>query len=237
MSPYVAYATSFNPTAGSNPPEVGSVAAFDPTTAKSKEIGFKYTPRGTNLLLAGSLFDIEQENGLVSQTFESDQGVQLSRLVQSGVLRSRGGEIEAAASFDNGFSLLASYSYIDMEIVKGDDDLNNGNILSSIPHHTASMWLDYTMKYGPAKGLGFGGGVRYIGSSFGNDENTFKNDDRTFLDLAAHYELVGLDSRFKGARLQLNVSNVADLEKDICQSDYCYRDKGRTILGSLRYRW
>ena len=236
FSPYVAYATSFTPTAGTSPPDEETQAAFDPTTAKSKEVGFKLTPRGTNVLLAGSLFDIEQENGLVSESFDR-AGVTLSRLVQTGVLRSRGGEIEAAASFGNGFSLLASYSYIDMTIVEGGDPENNGNILSSIPRHTASMWLDYTIKYGPAKGLGFGGGVRYIGSSFGDDENTFKNDDRTFLDLAAHYELVGLDSRFNGARLQLNVNNVADLEKDICQSDYCYRDKGRTILGSLRYRW
>lgn len=237
FSPYIAYATSFNPTAGTSPPDADTVAAFDPTSAKSKEVGFKYTPRGTNILLAGALFDIEQENGLVSQNFESDEGLELSRLVQTGALRSRGGEIEAAASFDNGFSLLASYSSIDMEIVKGEPPENNGNTLSSIPHHTASMWIDYTMKYGAARGLGFGGGVRYIGTSFGNDENTFKNEARTFVDLAAHYDLDGLDARFKGARLQLNVSNVADVEKDICQSDYCYRDKGRTVLGSLRYRW
>lgn len=238
FSPYVAYATSFNPTAGaSNPADSDEVeAAFDPTTARSKEIGFKFSPKHSNILLAGSLFDIEQENGLVSETVF--QGlIPLSRLVQAGVLRSRGGELEGAASFDNGLSLLASYSYIDMTIVSGGDPENNGNILSSTPRHTASMWIDYTMKYGAARGLGFGGGLRFIGTSFGNDENTFKNDARTFVDLAAHYDLENLDAKFKGARLQLNVSNVADVEKDICQSDYCYRDKGRTILGSLRYRW
>lgn len=236
LAPYIAYATSFNPIAGTSPPDEENPDAFDPTTAKSKEIGFKYAPTGINLLIAGSLFEIEQENGLVAQTFVRD-GVQLSRLVQAGVLRSRGGEIEGTASFENGLSVLASYSYIDMTIVNGDDGANNGNTLSSTPHHTASFWIDYTIKEGIARGLGFGGGVRYVGTSFGNDENTFKNESRTFVDLSTHYDLEGLDRSFKGARLQLNVTNVADIEKDVCQSDYCYRDKGRTIIGSLRYRW
>lgn len=235
LSPYVAYATSFNPIAGTNPPEVDDAAAFDPTSAKSKEVGFKYIPPGTNISLASAIFEIEQENGLVAETFERD-GVQLSRLVQAGILRSRGFEIESAASLDNGFSFLVSYSYIDMTIVEGDEGLS-GNTLSSIPHHTASLWADYTFKYGPAQGFGFGGGIRYIGTSYGNDENTFKNEARTLVDAAAHYDLEGFDPQFKGARLQFNVSNIFDTEKDVCQADYCYRDQGRMILGSLRYRW
>jgi iron complex outermembrane receptor protein len=236
FAPYIAYATSFSPTAGTAPPDADTQAAFDPSTAESKEVGFKYAPPGLNLLIAGSLFDIDQKNGLVSETFERN-GVQLSRLVQTGELRSRGGEIEAAASFDNGWSLLASYSYIDMEIVDGGDPANNGNTLSSIPHQTVSLWADYTFKYGVAAGFGIGGGVRYIGSSYGNDENTFKNEARTLFDAAAHYDLVNWNRSLKGARLQLNVSNIFDTEKDICQSDYCYRDKGRTVLGRRRYRW
>ena len=235
LTPYIAYATSFSPTAGTSPPDADTQAAFDPSTAKSKEIGFKYLPPGMNILIAGSLFDIEQQNGLVAETFERD-GVQLSRLVQTGILNSRGGEIEAAATF-GGWNFLASYSYIDMEIVDGGDPTNNGNTLSSIPQHTASLWAGYSFKYGMLTGFGLGAGVRYIGESFGNDENTFKNEDRTLFDAAAHYDLASIDQRFKGARLQLNVSNIFDTEKDICQADYCYRDKGRAVLGSLRYRW
>lgn len=235
FAPYVAYATSFNPTAGTNPPEVDDAAAFDPTSSKSKEVGFKFTPPGTNISVASAIFDIEQENGLVSETFERD-GVQLSRLVQAGILRSRGFEIEVAASLGSGFSVLTSYSYIDMTIVEGSEGVA-GNTLSSTPHHTASIWADYTFQSGSARGLGFGGGVRYIGTSFGNDENTFKNEARTLVDAAAHYDLEELGSQFKGARLQFNVNNVFDTEKDICQSDYCYRDLGRTMIGSLRYRW
>ena len=187
-------------------------------------------------MIAGSLFDIEQENGLVSETFERD-GVQLSRLVQTGALRSRGAELEAAASFENGWSFLASYSYIDMEIVDGGDPENNGNTLSSIPRHTASLWADYSFKYGYLAGFGLGGGVRYIGTSYGNDENTFKNAARTLFDAAGHYDLENWSPDLKGARLQVNVTNLFDTEKDTCQSDYCYRDKGRTIISSIRYRW
>jgi len=236
LSPYVAYGTSFSPTAGTSPPDEDTQAAFDPSTARSKEIGFKYAPPGINLLIAGSVFDIQQQNGLVSETFDRD-GVQLSRLVQTGALRSRGAEIEAAATFDNGWSFLASYSYIDMEIVDGGDPANNGNTLSSIPRHTAALWADYSFKYGALAGFGLGGGVRYIGTSYGNDENTFQNAARTLFDLAGHYDLENWDRSLKGARLQVNVSNLFDTEKDICQSDYCYRDKGRTIISGIRYRW
>jgi iron complex outermembrane receptor protein len=109
--------------------------------------------------------------------------------------------------------------------------------LSSTPRHLFSIWGDYTISDGALRGLGFGSGVRYTGTSFGNDRNSFKNDARGIVDAEVHYDLAGLDAQFAGARLQLNVSNVFDKLVDTCSSDYCYQDQGRTILGSLRYRW
>ena len=55
--------------------------------------------------------------------------------------------------------------------------------------------------------------------------------------LAAHYDLAGLAAQFAGARLQLNVTNIADKRDTVCSDNYCYQDQGRTVLGSLRYRW
>ena len=131
---------------------------------------------------------------------------------------------------------MASYSYVDMRI-EDNANGNEGNVLSSIPFNTASFWGDYTLRSGPADGLGFGLGVRYIGSSFGNDENTFKNAGHTLFDMESHYDLARLDPTLRGARLQLNINNIADKRVDVCSSDYCYLDQGRTVIGSLRYRW
>ena len=112
-----------------------------------------------------------------------------------------------------------------------------GTRLSSTPRHLFSVWGDYTIERRRVARARLRLGVRYTGTSFGNDRNTFENGARGIVDAAMHYDLVGPRAQFDGARLQLNVSNVFDKLVDTCSSDYCYQDQGRTVLGSLRYRW
>lgn len=230
FAPYIAYGTSFLPNAGVSQ---ATQTPFDPTTSKSKEAGIKYFVPGRSASVTTAVFEIEQENGLVAQFVPSLNQV---ATVQAGVLRARGFDIDATASLGSGLSVLASYAYLDMTIVEGDDG-TNGNKRSSVPRHTFSLYGDYTMQSGAFRGLGFGAGVRYIGTSFGDEENTFGNEARALVDAAAHYDLAALDPKFTGARLQLNATNIFDTEKDVCSSNYCYRDQGRSVLGSLRYRW
>ncbi len=229
FAPYIAWGTSFVPNVG-----VFESKPFKPTTAESKEIGFKYLVPGYNASLNSALFDIEQDGGIFTDP-NSQQ------TVQRGTLRSRGFEIEGVTTLTNGLSLQASYTYVDMKIIEGSDVFGvndvSGNTLSSTPRHLFSIWGDYTIDQGRLRGLGFGTGVRYTGTSYGNDTNTFENGARGIVDAAAHYDLAGLDAQFAGARLQLNVTNVFDKLVDTCSDDYCYEDQGRTVLGSLRYRW
>ena len=72
-----------------------------------------------------------------------------------------------------------------------------------MPRHRASLWADYTIPGGVLEGLGFGGGVRYIGSSYGDDANSFRVAAVTLVDAALHYEWSNL-------KLQLNASNLFD---------------------------
>ncbi|CAA2140812.1 TonB-dependent siderophore receptor [Hyphomicrobium sp. ghe19] len=232
LSPYVAYGTGFVANSGT---DFITGKPFDASKSESKEVGLKYFVPGYNASISSAVFDIQQTNGIQTQCAKRNNVTECGS-VQTGVLRSRGFEIEGTATLDNGLSLLASYSYIDMRI-EDDTAGTEGNVLSSIPFNTASFWGDYTLRSGPAAGLGFGFGVRYIGSSFGDDENTFKNAGHTLFDMAAHYDLSRFDPSLKGARLQLNINNVADKEVDVCSSNYCYLDQGRTVIGSLRYRW
>ncbi|WP_181704901.1 TonB-dependent siderophore receptor [Chthonobacter rhizosphaerae] len=226
LVPYALYSTSFAPNVGI----LVDGTPARPTEGEQVEVGVKYQIPDTNAVITASLFDIRQTNGVV---FDASSGV--NEQVQLD-LRSRGFEIEGAASFRNGLSLIASYAYVDLTIERGAAG-TAGNRLSSVPHHTASLWADYTIPSGPAVGLGFGAGVRYVGASFGDDLNTFENDARVLVDAAVHYDLGGLDPDLEGTRLQVNATNLFDDREVTCTSGYCYREAGRSVIASLRYRW
>ena len=227
----VAYAnlsTSFAPNIGVVYDDITSdeTRPADPTRSTQREIGLKYAPEDTNLLVTASLFDIDQRDGVV---YDASTGPNKQRQLD---LNSRGIELEAAASWDNGWSTIASYTHMRLKIEEGAAG-TNGNELSGTPNDVLSLWGKYDFQDGPAAGLGLGAGIRYVGESFGDDLNTIENDDRVFVDLAATYDV----PQAPGVQAQLNVKNVFDSEKQTCTSGYCYRDEGRTWTASLRKRF
>jgi iron complex outermembrane receptor protein len=234
LVPYVNYSTSFSPNIGlvyddpSSPTAVGRVAR--PTVATQKEIGVKYEVPDYNAVLSAAVFDIEQKDGVV---FDASSGVNRQRQLD---LRSRGFEFEANASLDNGLSVIASYTYLQMEILRGATG-TEGKELSATPNHTFSLWGHYGFQNGPLDGLGLGAGVRVVGSSYGDDLNSFTNDARVFADAAVSYDFGRKNPDWDGLSLQVNAKNVFDTRKQMCSAGYCYRDEGRSVLGSLRYRF
>jgi iron complex outermembrane receptor protein len=40
-----------------------------------------------------------------------------------------------------------------------------------------------------------------------------------------------------GLTLQINAKNLFNSREKICSAGYCYKDEGRTVMGSLRYRF
>jgi iron complex outermembrane receptor protein len=240
--PFANYSTSFAPNVGlvydrpRDPTDLGRVAL--PTTGEQYEIGVKYEIPDTNAVVTASYFNIDQTNGVV---FDTTSGVNKQRQLD---LNSRGVEIEANASFDNGLSVIASYTYLDMTIERGGDiDLGSGpqptdgNQLSSTPNHIVSLWGHYAFNDGPLAGLGLGAGVRYLGESFGDDLNTFKNADRAFVDAAVSYDFGVKNPEMEGLSLQVNAKNLFDTRKQNCSAGYCYWDEGRSVFASMRYRF
>lgn len=222
--------SSFSPNTGLVYDDVTSDngRAADPTTAFQKEIGLKYELPGSESLITASLFDIQQDDGIV---FDTSTGVNKQRQLD---LRSRGFELEAQANLTESVRMIGAYTYLDMEIEKGAVG-TSGNQLSATPNHTASLWAFYEPQQGALRGFGFGGGLRYIGESYGDDENTFQNDAYVFADLAVSYDLgrIGYD----GVQFQVNVKNVFDETGQTCSAGYCYRYEGRTATASVRYRF
>jgi iron complex outermembrane receptor protein len=229
ISPYVAYARSFQPTLGVSQ----SGTAFRPTTAEQTEIGVKYQPVGTNILLTAALFDITQQN----LTTPDPTNPLFS--VQTGEGRSRGVELEAAVSLNEGLKLIGSYTYTDMEVTKTNIPAQLGKQFVVMPRNQAALWADYTFQQGQFAGFGFGGGIRYIGDSYGDAANTILIPSYALFDATVHYDLSYLDPKLKGVKLTLNARNLFDkYYVASCTSlQACYLGAGREIAGSIRYTW
>lgn len=229
LVPYASFSTAFSPNVGWNST---TGAPFKPTTSTQEEIGVKYLLPDTNVMLTAAFFNIDQKNGLFYQVIDG-----VNTQVQRGKLRSRGVELEAVASLDNGLSLAASYTYTDLRILEGTEG-TVGNYVSSVPFHIASLWTNYTVPEDmPLYGLSGGLGARYIGSSYGDDSNTLVNGSRVLFDASLRFDFKAVDPKYDGLSLQVNATNIFDRRDTTCTSGYCYLDTGRAVIGSLRYTW
>ncbi|MFC3324990.1 TonB-dependent receptor domain-containing protein [Mesorhizobium cantuariense] len=173
---------------------------------------------------------MDQKDGVV---FDASTGINKQRQLD---LNSRGVELEANASLDNGFSFIASYTYLRVKIERGAEG-TDGKELSATPNHILSLWGHYQFENGTLEGLGLGTGVRVAGSSYGDDTNTFRNSARAFVDASLSYDFGYRNPKLEGVKLQVNAKNLFDNQKTICSAGYCYRDEGRSLFASLRYRF
>lgn len=222
LAPYGSYATSFNPTLGTD----AEGNTFEPETGEQFEVGVKYQPPGWNAFVTLSAFDIRQRNVLTTDPDDNRY------YVQTGEVRSRGIELEGVATFGSGLDLIAAYALIEAEITDSNDGIE-GNTPYGIPLHRASFWADYTIPDGRFEGLGAGLGVRYVGETFGDDANTFKVPDSVVFDAALHYTRGNL-------AFALNASNLLDTR--YVASCYtaeagCFFGEGLEVIGTVKYRW
>jgi iron complex outermembrane receptor protein len=222
LAPYVSYSHSFQPTVGTD----FAGKAFRPTTGDQYEAGLKYQPADGNGLLTASVYQITQQNSLTI-----DPNHTLFQ-VQQGETRLRGVELEGRWNIGPNLSLYGDYTYSNSKVTQTNDLPSLGKQIALLPKQQASLGADYTIVDGALAGLGFGGGVRYVGDHYGDIYNDWKTPSYTLLDAAVHYDVGDW-------RLQLNVSNLTDKEYvSACNSAvWCYYGYERTVTASARYRW
>ncbi|WHA42654.1 TonB-dependent siderophore receptor [Agrobacterium larrymoorei] len=232
IMPYISYGTSYVANAGVILTGAGGQA--DPTRGKQFEIGAKYEIPDSNILLSAAYFDLDQKNASVWAYNSTSSQSELQQLD----LRSRGIELEVTGSLDNGLSFTGGYSYNDVEITKLTPE-TVGNQLNATPYHMFSLWANYDVQTGPLEGLGLGAGVRYVGSSFGDNTHTtlYNNHPRTFVDATIRYDLGKLNSAMDGVKLQVNATNLLNEVNQICSSAFCYYDEGRKVVASVKYQF
>ncbi|MDR6953013.1 iron complex outermembrane receptor protein [Ancylobacter sp. 3268] len=227
IAPYVTYSTSFAPNIGVDI----NGDPFSATTAKQIEAGVKYAPAGFDGFFTAAVFQINQENGLV--TDDTNPLYQ----VQTGEVRARGFELEAVANLGAGLRLRGAYTYLDLENVAGDPT-TVGLTPSGQPQNAFSLWADYQFQSGSKlAGLGLGAGVRYTGATWGDSLNTFENDAYTLVDAKLSYDFGVLNEKLKGWSFQVNAQNLLDEEYVTCDAGYCYLGAPRTVLAGVKYRW
>jgi iron complex outermembrane receptor protein len=224
VAPYVSYSTSFLPQLGTD----FSGKPFDPLTGEQYEIGVRYQPKGGWVSATVSLYNLTEDNVLSADPDISHTGFQ----VETGQERSRGVEFEVVAHPAPGLNLTGAYTYDDVRITRSTtaDELNSHPM--DTPAIQASIFADYTLQHGLLAGLGFGGGVRYAGSSFDGSDNAdaYVNPSQTYVDAQVHYD-------FGHWRAAINATNLADKEYPICFGGVCNFSRRRDVIGSLAYKF
>jgi iron complex outermembrane recepter protein len=221
LAPYVSYAESFTPVFDF---DYVNGRFFEPETAKQYEVGVKYQPKGADSFVTFAAFDLTRENAL---TYDPDADV----TKQTGEIKTRGIEVEAVGAVTREFDVVATYTYNDAEVTKSTD-VDLGKRPYTVPAHMASFWGNYEFKSGALDGFSLGAGVRYIGDTAGDMENTFFVSSYTLADAAIRYE-------YGGALFAINANNVFDKEfVSVCYSDNsCYYGNRRSVIGSITYKW
>ena len=223
VTPYVSYSESFDPVPGTR--VVGGGFA-KPVEGEQIEAGVKYeTPRG-DLSITGAVFDITEKNRLAAGNDPLDPNA----ASQIGEASIRGFEFEMRGQVTRNVRAIASYTYLDTEVVDGNA-AEIGHQIESVPTHLASLWAIYTFDTSILKGFSIGGGVRYVGKSWDSAE-TIDTPAYTLFDAMVSYETPDW-------RWSLNATNLEDeryLTTCLNRGD-CFLGQSRTITTGLTYKF
>lgn len=227
LAPYTSYSESFLPATG----RTFDQSLFKPEEGKQYEIGLKYEPPQSNSLYSIAWFDLTRQN--VSMADPARPGFS----IQEGEVKSRGIELEAKTSLTNRLNMVGSYTWNDVQLTKSDAAVQ-GNRPFRVPEHMASLWLDY-LPTGVFSGLNVGSGVRYVGSSYGDRENSFKVDSYTVVDAMIKYDLAYMNEAMKGFKVSVNAMNLFDKRyvAGCFSSIGCQFGQQRTVFVTLDYKW
>lgn len=209
-APYVSYAESFTPVAGTNLAGV----RFEPLAGSQVEAGVKVEAADGALLLTAAAFEIRERNRLVTDPANPiDQ-------IQAGRTRTTGLELEAQGTVGLGIDLTAHYNYLD-----------NDRALDAVPANQAALWARRGFFLGGATSLVVGLGLRRFDSF--RDGAAPVVPAVTLADALLAVEIAG---RY---RIAANVSNLADetyVATCLARGD-CFYGARRTVVlsGSVQF--
>ncbi|MGO2509736.1 MAG: TonB-dependent siderophore receptor [Vibrio hibernica] len=228
-SPYINYATSFEPVAGAD----ASGKVFDPSIGQQVEGGVKYLSADYATSLTASVFHIVKSDVVVADPNDPTYQDKM----QIGEVRSQGVELEGGFALTANWNVNVGYAYTDMEVTKDTTGLE-GNAPIYVPKHAASLWTDYYLYNGLLAGTRLSGGVRYIGEREMDAANTDKVPGYTLVDLSAGYDLSNLSDNLQGAQVSVSANNIFDTDNFTCyDSTNCWYGQERTVELKFDYNF
>jgi len=236
LAPYFSYAESFQPQV-TDPSSSLNGEPFDPTTGQQYEAGIRFQ-RGNNIYVTLGGYQITQQNMTTPDPNGTLCGTSTC-LVQTGEGRIRGIELEGKASLPWGMAVIATLTHSDSKVTKTTTPEQQGKELPQVPDWMASLFLNQSLTSGPLTGLGFGGGIRYTGKSYGDSNNTLKIPDYTLFDLFVRYDLGALNPSLSGMSVSINGRNIADKRYVATCTGVaaCYYGQGRSVTARVQYKW
>ncbi|MBQ2649522.1 MAG: TonB-dependent siderophore receptor [Achromobacter sp.] len=228
VAPYVTYAQSFQPTNRLS----ASGKPFKPSRGELVEAGLKVQPDQWDALLTVAVFNLTQADLL---TADPDNA---AFSIQAGELRARGLELEARAKLGAQWSVIAAHTWQNVEYTKGNP-ANIGKTPPRVPTRFGGVWLAWDAP----SGLGAALGVRHNGGTWVGDGQLeqFRTAAFTLVDAQVHYDLGRQVPSLKGARVQLNVTNLTDKRHVASCYDEtmggCFMGAGRAVNLKVAYQW
>jgi len=231
IAPYVTYSTTFEPQSATL--ESGGLAK--PSLGKQIEAGAKYQVPGTDILLTGAWFQINQTNVVVYNplTFAA---------FQSGEVRSRGVEVEASGSLPYDFNFRVAFSTQSVKTLKDENAANVGKGLATVGKGGISANLAWAPKSGSLEGFTIGGAVRHVDKVYaGSDEGvSIYSPSYTVFDGMLRYNLGKLSPDLGNVTLGLNATNIFDkkyLTSCFAAYSWCWYGNRRTVQGTIGFTW
>lgn len=218
FSPFFSYTESFLPVAGRIDNGDGTFGdPYRPQTGTQYEAGVKWQPT-PNTLVTATAFKIRERNRVLY--------LAAGGTTQSGVLNTKGFEIEASHTLPGNFELLANYGYSKLK-----SETNTS--LDYMPRHTASLWSTKSFDLAGDMQLRLGGGVVYSGKSVSTSPVwSIVTPSRTTVDALAELS-------WNNWRFALNATNLLDNKyyaSCLARGD-CFVGAPRNVMGTLGYRF
>ncbi|MEH2313994.1 MAG: TonB-dependent siderophore receptor [Nostoc sp.] len=160
ISLYASYSESFVP----NNTLSASQVALKPSRGTQYEGGIKTELLDGKLSATLAAYNITKTNVATTDPNNNDYSI------AAGEVKSQGIEFDISGRILPGWNVIASFAHNDT-YVSEDNNLPVGDRLVAVPRNTASFWTTYEIQSGSFKGLGFGGGLFFVGDSQANLPN------------------------------------------------------------------
>ncbi|MHC5752154.1 MAG: TonB-dependent siderophore receptor [Nostoc sp.] len=216
ISLYASYSESFVP--NNNRTVTGQ--ALEPARGTQYEAGIKTELLDGKLSATLAAYEITKNNVATTDPNNTDYSI------AAGEVKSRGIEFDISGRILPGWNVIASFAHNDT-YVSEDNSLPVGDRLVGAPRNSASLWTSYEFQSGSFKGLGFGGGLFFVG-----DRQALLPNNGVVLPSYVRTD-ASIFYRNENWRVGLNFKNLFDTNYYDSHGYYLLPGTPLTVLGTI----